>query len=148
MRRIIRTSAVTILVTGVTLGTALAEPVRMAERLLAVRHQRECRITTTGRKSGNPHTVPVWFAVDGDTLLLSTLDATRDWVKNALATPTVTMAFDELTVRGRFRDVTGTPEEASVVEALRAKYWVAKAAGWLGKGPERTFVVDQLEVVD
>lgn len=131
---------------GAALAGASAVPV--ADQLRAVKHERECRITTTGRKSGNPHTVPVWFAVDGEVLFLSTLDDTRDWVRNALATPTVTVAFAELTVTGRFRDVTDDPEvDRRVRDALRAKYWVAWVAGWFGQGPKRTFVIDEIAAV-
>lgn len=138
-------AAVAVLTAGALVAHA-ADAVPIADRLLAVRHQRECRLTTSGRRSGKPHAVTVWFAVDGDVLYLSTLDDTRDWVKNALAKPTVTMAFDELTVTGRFRDVTGTEIEPRAVAALRAKYWIARVAGWFGRAPARTFVVEDVAV--
>lgn len=124
-------------------GSAADEP-SIAELLLAVKHQRECRITTAGRKSGRPHTVPIWFAVASDALYLSTMDPSRDWVKNALATPTVAVDFGELRLTGRFRDVTGTELDPAVRDALRSKYWIARAAGWFGQGPKATFVIDQL----
>jgi len=132
---------------GFALASAAADAIPIRDQLLAVKHARECRITTTGRKSGNPHTVPVWFVADGDVLYLSTLDETRDWVKNALATPTVTVHFDELAVTGQFRDVTGTDLEARVRDALRQKYWMAWMAGWFGQGPKRTFVIEHLTAV-
>jgi deazaflavin-dependent oxidoreductase (nitroreductase family) len=137
---------------AVLAGTALAgraaEPIPVSDQLLAVKDERECRLTTTGRKTGNPHTVTVWFVADGDVVYLSTLDPTRDWVRNALAHPTVTLAFTELTMRGQLRDVTEDPAlDARIRDALGHKYWLARIAGWFGKGPKHTFVVDQLEAL-
>jgi deazaflavin-dependent oxidoreductase (nitroreductase family) len=146
-------SALRLLLLGTVLASAVlegraADAIPVGDQLLAVKHQGECRITTKGRKSGNPHSVPVWFAVEGDVLYLSTLDDTRDWVKNALANPAVTVAFGDLTVTGRFRDVTDTELDARVRDALRDKYWAAWVAGWFGQGPKRTFVIEDLEVVE
>jgi deazaflavin-dependent oxidoreductase (nitroreductase family) len=132
---------------GAAVATATAEPISIRDQLLAVKDERECRITTRGRKTGKPHTVPVWFVADGDVLYLSTLDDTRDWVRNARKTPTVTVDFGQLAVTGQLRDVTDTDLDARVREALRHKYWLARVAGWFGKRPKRTFVIDHLAAV-
>jgi deazaflavin-dependent oxidoreductase (nitroreductase family) len=136
-------SVALVLLATVGLAATAAE-VPVDELLRTVKHQGECRITTTGRKTGTPHTVTVWFAVADDRVLLSTLDASRDWVRNALANPEVTLEFDELTLTGRLRDVTGTDLDGRARELLRKKYTIARVAGWFGRGPERTFAVEHL----
>lgn len=49
-----------------------------------------CYVTTTGRRSGNPHTVEIWFAQHGGRVyLLSGGGEGSDWVKNLRVHPTV-----------------------------------------------------------
>ena len=49
-----------------------------------------CYVTTTGRRSGNPHTIEIWFALhEGRMYLLSGGGEGSDWVKNLRAHPTV-----------------------------------------------------------
>ncbi len=60
-----------------------------------------CYLTTTGRVSGLPRMIEIWFALDGTTLYL--LAGGRDraqWVRNLRRDPRVT-------VRLRGRDLTG-----------------------------------------
>ncbi|HUK50974.1 MAG TPA: nitroreductase family deazaflavin-dependent oxidoreductase [Terriglobales bacterium] len=39
-------------------------------------------LTTTGRKSGKPHTVELWFASQGNRIFLSHEGQETDWIKN------------------------------------------------------------------
>ena len=55
-----------------------------------------CYLTTTGRRSGKPHEIEIWFAAVGDTIYLmngtsSDLEKAgqSDWVKNLQANPSV-----------------------------------------------------------
>ena len=49
-----------------------------------------CYLTTTGRVSGRPHTIEIWFALHEHTLyLLSGAGDRSDWVKNTLRSPEV-----------------------------------------------------------
>jgi deazaflavin-dependent oxidoreductase (nitroreductase family) len=49
-----------------------------------------CYVTTTGRRSGSPHTIEIWFALhEGRAYLLSGGGEGSDWVKNLRAHPTV-----------------------------------------------------------
>ena len=49
-----------------------------------------CYVTTTGRRSGNPHTIEIWFAQHGGRVyLLSGGGEGSDWVKNLRVHPTV-----------------------------------------------------------
>ena len=140
------------LLLAATLGIAAAsaqpmggDPSPSIPAMLAkVRDQREVQLTTIGRRSGKPHTVPVWFVVDGDHIYLSTLDQTRDWVRNAKKNPEVGFDFGGTVLAGRLRAVSDPALDAKIAQALRDKYWVAWAAGLVGKGPKETYVVDGL----
>jgi deazaflavin-dependent oxidoreductase (nitroreductase family) len=69
-----------------------------------------CYLTTTGRVSGRPHTIEIWFARRGRTLyLLSGGGERSDWVRNLVSDPAVTVRL------GR-RDAAGLPGHARVVE--------------------------------
>jgi deazaflavin-dependent oxidoreductase (nitroreductase family) len=69
-----------------------------------------CYLTTTGRVSGRPHTIEIWFALQARTLyLLSGGGERSDWVRNLLRHP-------EVTVRLGRRDAAGLPGRARVVE--------------------------------
>jgi hypothetical protein len=46
-------------------------------------------LTTIGRKTGNPHTVELWFAVAMGNIYLSHEGAYTDWMKNILKDDTV-----------------------------------------------------------
>jgi deazaflavin-dependent oxidoreductase (nitroreductase family) len=129
-----------------TAGTAAAGA-DVAALLASVRDQREVRLTTTGRRSGKPHTIPVWFMVEGSVVYLNTLDPTRDWVKNAQKNPDVRLDFGATVLAGRLRTVTDEATETRIKQALRDKYWVAWAGGLVGQGPKATFVVDELRPV-
>lgn len=49
-----------------------------------------CYVTTTGRRTGRPHTIEIWFALDGDRVfLLSGGGDGSDWVRNIREHPTV-----------------------------------------------------------
>ena len=67
-----------------------------------------CYLTTTGRVSGEPREIEIWFALDGRTLYLLAGGGDRsDWVRNLRAEPAVTV---------RLRD-TAYAATARVVEA-------------------------------
>ncbi len=115
-------------------------------RLAAIADRGTLRITTRGRKTGKPHTVTIWFLVDGTTVFLATLDARRDWVRNAETTPAVDLEIDGLRLRGRASAITDAELEGHVRDLLAKKYWMAWLGSWFGMGPARTFRVDGVEV--
>lgn len=123
---------------------APAAPADLTATLARVREQRNVQLTTTGRRSGKPHTVTVWFMVDGPVVYLNTLDPGRDWVRNAKKTPTVRLDFGSAVLEGELRTVTDPALQANIVQALRDKYWVAWAGGLVGQGPQETYVIEGL----
>jgi len=83
-----------------------------------------CYITTTGRRTGNPHTIEIWFGVDRDVVYLMGGGRDRsDWVRNLMAHPSVRLQIGEHDWDARARVVeAGTEEDARVRPLLRDKY--------------------------
>jgi len=78
---------------------------------------RVCLVTTTGRKSGEPRTVPLLHLPDGDRVLLVAsqggLPKHPQWYRNVLANPEVTVQVGRRTRRMRAREA--SPEERAVL---------------------------------
>ena len=86
-----------------------------------------CDVTTTGRRSGRPHRIEIWFGVIGDTMyLISGNGPTADWYRNALAHPEVTVDLAGHTLAATARAVTDADERRRVGDLMGAKY------GWDG----------------
>ena len=57
-----------------------------------------CYLTTTGRSTGCPHEIEIWYAADGDTIYLLSGGGDRsDWVRNLRANPAVRVRLDDTT---------------------------------------------------
>ena len=79
-----------------------------------------CYLTTTGRRSGNPHRIEIWYARDGETLyLLAGAGRRSDWVLNLEAEPGVTVEVD-----GEERAATARILDGEGGEAARARQLV------------------------
>jgi len=82
-----------------------------------------CYLTTTGRVSGRPYTIEIWFALSGNTLyMLSGRGTHADWVKNLVRMPEVTVRIDKKHFTGRGRIVKQAEEDALARRLLVAKY--------------------------
>jgi deazaflavin-dependent oxidoreductase (nitroreductase family) len=58
-------------------------------------------LTTIGRRTGAPHRIEIWFAVeDGALYLMSGGRDRSDWVRNLLANPNVTVELGTETLAG------------------------------------------------
>ena len=87
-----------------------------------------CYLETVGRVSGRPHTVEMWFAVDGQTIYLMSGGRDRsDWVKNLVQQPRVRVRVGAVTYAGTAGVVEGTPDEQPARQALAAKYYSWRA---------------------
>jgi deazaflavin-dependent oxidoreductase (nitroreductase family) len=72
------------------------------QRLAALVGEQFAYLTTTGRISGRPHRIEIWFAVDaGRVYLLSEGGEQSDWVKNLRQTPDVLIRIGAVTFTGR-----------------------------------------------
>lgn len=82
-----------------------------------------CDIVTTGRASGKPHEIEIWFGVlDGAMYLISGNGPGADWYRNMLAHPEVTVKLAGEQYVGRARDVTDPDERRRCGDLMGAKY--------------------------
>ncbi len=80
-------------------------------------------ITVTGRSSGRPISLPIWFALDGKTLYLIPVKGSgTEWYKNLRKTPTIHLSArgKTLTVSAHF--LTDQAQLDQVLERFRDKY--------------------------
>ena len=83
-----------------------------------------CYLTTTGRKSGRPHEIEIWFGIRDATLyLLSGGGDAADWVKNIKKDHRVRVRINSRSATLNARLLRpGTREDAAARELLDAKY--------------------------
>lgn len=83
-----------------------------------------CYLTTTGRKSGQPREIEIWFGTAGGRLYLLAGGGERaHWVRNLRAEPRVSVRVGERTYGARARVVeAGTGEDAEARRLLLEKY--------------------------
>jgi len=107
----------------------------VASALERIKDGSNIEITTTGRRSGKPHTRPIWYVVDdGKILVQSGKDGKTDWYRNVKRTPAVTLKADGYTFRARGRLLTD-PRDVERVRALFLdKYTSARILSWVGSG--------------
>ncbi|HML03730.1 MAG TPA: nitroreductase/quinone reductase family protein [Candidatus Bathyarchaeia archaeon] len=60
-------------------------------------------LTTRGRKTGNSHTVELWFAMAGKKIYLSHEGAYTDWMKNILKDSRVEFRIGKIPFKGNAR---------------------------------------------
>ena len=92
----------------------------------------ECRLTTTGRLTGEPREIPIWFAAVGDVVYI--LAGGRDrshWVRNLQADPACRVRIGTRTWTGHGRTVEGEADDPLVREAIAAKYGTTGLRTWL-----------------
>lgn len=82
-----------------------------------------CYLTTTGRVTGRPHTIEIWFVLHGRTLYFLAGNGHRaDWVRNLSRSPQVKVRVGRRTVEGQGRIVTDPVEEERARRIVYEKY--------------------------
>ena len=82
-----------------------------------------CYLTTTGRLSGRPHEIEIWFVIrEGTLYLLSGGGNGSDWVKNLIKHPSVTVRIANHIFSGTARIVSDPGEDALARPLVAAKY--------------------------
>lgn len=80
-------------------------------------------ITVTGRTSGRPISLPIWFALDDEKLyLIPVKGSDTDWYKNVLKTPTIRLQARGKTFTASPRLITDQAQLDTILEQFRAKY--------------------------
>jgi deazaflavin-dependent oxidoreductase (nitroreductase family) len=86
-----------------------------------------CYLTTTGRITGKPHEIEIWFALVGNTAYLMNGDSKHpaghgDWVRNLRKQPACTLRIAGTTYDATARFVIDPAEDAGVRRLLVEKY--------------------------
>jgi len=101
-----------------------------------------CYLTTTGRVSGNPHEIEIWFGMKGDTLyILSGGGRKSDWVKNLTKNPNVTVRIGQHRFTATGRLVQSAEEESTARTLLADKYNERESDGSLSEWAKTVLVV-------
>src|ERR1700676_884532 len=94
----------------------------------------EINITVTGRKSGRPISVPVWFVLeDGKLYLLPVSGSDTHWYKNVLRTPSLRSDAGGDAAELRAVPVTDPKQVSSIEEKFRAKYGTSDVKKYYSK---------------
>ena len=98
-----------------------------------VADQSTVELTTTGRKSGIPHTKPIWFVYDqGHLYLQSGQEGKTDWYQNLQKNPQMTLKIGTVTMTGKAKFITDVKETERIHDLFSKKYLTARIAGAVG----------------
>jgi deazaflavin-dependent oxidoreductase (nitroreductase family) len=100
-----------------------------------------CYLTTTGRRTGRPHRIEIWYATDSNRLyLLSGGGLGSDWVQNLLADPAVVVEVGEDKVHAEAR-VLADGDEAERARSLVFNKYAPRTADDLTNWRQRAIPV-------
>jgi deazaflavin-dependent oxidoreductase (nitroreductase family) len=93
-----------------------------------------CYVTTTGRTSGKPHRIEIWFAAhpEQDTIFMMSGGRDRaDWVRNLVASPRCEVEIGDTRFAGYARVIEGTAADELARALVHDKYAHGDdLAGW------------------
>ena len=103
--------------------------------LQALAEEDFCYLTTTGRVSGRPHEIEMWFSLVPETRTLYMLSGGRDrsdWVKNVRRNPEVTVRIAGEEFGGYAREARDAEEDELARRLLVEKYesGTGRLANW------------------
>ena len=99
------------------------DPSEMKTLVARLTTEEYCYVTTTGRVTGKPHEIEIWFGLMDNTLyLLSGGMDKSDWVKNMMKDPLVTVRIAKHRFAGIARLVNDRQEEMLARTLLAEKY--------------------------
>jgi len=81
-----------------------------------------CYLTTTGRVTGKPHEIEIWFSIQNGTLYMLAGSDRSDWVKNLVRNPDVNVRIADGTFEGIARVVEDAEEDELARRLLVEKY--------------------------
>lgn len=114
----------------------------MTNTLNDLKNEEYCYLTTTGRVTGKPHEIEIWFGLRDDTFyLMSGGRDNSDWVKNLLKNSSVTLRVANRTLHATARLVQDEAEEAMARNLLADKYNERGSDGLLSSWARSAMVV-------
>jgi deazaflavin-dependent oxidoreductase (nitroreductase family) len=91
-------------------------------------------LTTTGRVTGRPHRIEIWFALHGETVYLLSGGRDRsDWVANLLAEPRVTFELGGEVRECRARVLEPATDEDALARRLLVERYTSRDPDDLGE---------------
>jgi len=95
----------------------------LADELERLAAESFCYLTTTGRRTGRPHEIEIWFGLNGRSLyMLSGGGRRSDWVRNITTDTEVKVRIRDRQFEGRGRIVADAAEDALARRLLLEKY--------------------------
>jgi len=117
------------------------KPDHLKEKLARLSTENYCYFTTTGRVTGNPHEIEIWFGLNNSTLYLMSGDGKSDWVKNLRKNSAVKVRIAKQTFNATARIAEDEAEQMLARNLLANKYNERKANGALSKWARTALVV-------
>jgi deazaflavin-dependent oxidoreductase (nitroreductase family) len=118
-----------------------------SQLLSGLKDEEYCYLTTTGRITGKPHEIEIWFGLNESTLYLLSGGRDRsDWVKNLRKNPNVSVRVAKHNFEGIARLVNDEKEETMARYLLAEKYQEWESGRTLSEWA-RTALVVAIEVV-
>ncbi len=108
-----------------------------AKRLGKIAPLQTLVLTHYGRKSGKPYEVTIWFVVEGERMFLGTAKKSRNWARNVLVKPNVSLNAGGETFKGKVNEITDGTLRDHVMGLIQAKYWYAMPVVLLGRALQR-----------
>ncbi|MFN8465081.1 MAG: nitroreductase/quinone reductase family protein [Caldilineaceae bacterium] len=104
-------------------------------------------LTTTGRRSGQPRTTPVFYLRDGSRLVICNtnpgFERTNPWVLNLRALPTATVQVDAHTYNCRAREADAA--ELAHYWPLLTRMWPAYQEHYNRSGQRTVFILQKVQ---
>jgi len=113
----------------------------MENLLLQLAGEDFCYLTTTGRVTGHPHEIEIWFGRQDSSIYLMAGNHKSDWVLNIRKNPRVSVRIDEHMFVGRANIVNDQQEEMSARYLLAEKYQEWETEGTLSEWARTALVV-------
>ena len=90
-------------------------------------------ITTIGRKSGKPRTIPIWFIYEHDRFYIQAgNDGKTSWYRNLKKNSQIGLKIEDLTFTAKAQFIDDPTETERIHEMFRSKYLRARLASWFG----------------
>jgi deazaflavin-dependent oxidoreductase (nitroreductase family) len=114
----------------------------MKNQLNELKDEAYCYLTTTGRVTGNPHEIEIWFGLNNNTLyIMSGGGEKSDWVKNLRKNPAVTVRIAKQTFNATASIVEDETEQMLARNMLADKYKERESDGALSEWAQSALVV-------
>jgi len=108
-------------------------------------HAWNCRLTAVGRKSGEPRSVTIWFALEPDRVLLTGSKSNPHWCRNVRANGRVELEIGGRTLTGSATLIDDPERAAEIRQRFVERYLLARLSRPFGGYTKSIPVVVELD---